>query len=289
MKTIGFATYSEESRLTKDDLLVVAALQPLGIDVVPVVWDDPSVDLRQIEAVVVRSCWDYHLKPDQFLQWVDTLDQAGIPVFNSNAIVRWNFDKHYLQDLAAQGVAIPRTIWIEPGDRVDLATILREHDLSEAVIKPTISLSAYQTWRVSTDQAQAHQEAFAQLVAERGMMIQEFIPEVTTSGELSLMFFDKLYSHAVYKRPREDDFRVQTDFGGTRELAAPPQSVIAQAQVIVDSIAEPLHFARVDGIEVEGRLVLMELELIDPLLFFSYDPAAAQRFAEVIAQALEKR
>ncbi|MBV9788046.1 MAG: hypothetical protein JOZ51_07735 [Chloroflexi bacterium] len=288
MKTIGFATYSEEPQLTKDDLLVVAALHPLSINVVPVVWDDPSVDLRQIEAVVIRSCWDYHLKPDRFLQWVDTLDQASIPVFNSNAIVRWNFDKHYLQELAAQGVAIPRTIWIEPGAQADLATILREHDLAEAVIKPTISLSAYQTWRISADEARAHQDAFAQLVAERGMMIQEFIPEVTTSGELSLMFFGKVYSHAVYKRPRQGDFRVQTDFGGTREIAAPPQSVIAQAQAIVDSIAEPLQFARVDGIEVEGRLVLMELELIDPLLFFSYDPAAAQRFAEVIAQTLEK-
>lgn len=289
MKTIGFATYSDEPQLTKDDLLVAEALRPMGIAVVPVVWDDPSVDLRHIEAVIIRSCWDYHLKPDQFLQWVDTLDQAGIQVFNSNAIVKWNFDKHYLQDLAAQGVAIPGTIWVEPGTSADLETILREHDLAEAVIKPTISLSAYQTWRLSADETHTHQETFAQLVAERGMMIQEFIPEVTTSGELSLMFFGKVYSHAVYKRPRQDDFRVQTDFGGTRKVAAPAQTVIAQAQAIVDSIAEPLLFARVDGIEVKGRLVLMELELIDPLLFFSYDPTAAQRFAEVIAQALEKR
>ncbi|HEY0607381.1 MAG TPA: hypothetical protein VGD58_30970 [Herpetosiphonaceae bacterium] len=289
MKTIGFATYRDEPRGTTDDLLAVAALRSMGIDVVPVVWDAPSVDLRQIEAIITRSCWDYHLKPDQFLHWVDTIDQAGIRLFNSSKIIKWNFDKHYLQDLAAQGVAIPRTIWIEPESPADLETILREHDLADVVIKPTISLSAYQTWRIAADEARAHQEAFAELAAERGMMIQAFIPEVTTSGELSLMFFGKVYSHAVYKRPRKDDFRVQADFGGTREIASPPQSVIAQAQAIVDLIDEPLLFARVDGIEVDGRLVLMELELIDPLLFFSYDPAAAQRFAEAIAQALEQR
>lgn len=289
MKTIGFATYKDAPQLTTDDLLVAEALRPIGINVIPVVWDDPSVDLRQVEAMIIRSCWDYHLRPEQFLQWVDTLDRAGVGVFNSNAIVKWNFDKHYLQDLAAQQVAIPRTIWIEPGTQADLETILREHNLAEAVIKPTISLSAYQTWRISADEARAHQAAFAQLVAERGMMIQEFIPEVTTSGELSLMFFGKVYSHAVYKRPRKDDFRVQTDFGGTRHITAPPPRVIAQAQTIVDLIDEPLLFARVDGIEVEGKLVLMELELIDPLLFFSYDPAAAQRCAEVIAQAIESR
>ncbi|HEY0733506.1 MAG TPA: hypothetical protein VGD69_01260 [Herpetosiphonaceae bacterium] len=287
MKTIGFATYRDEPQGTADDLLVAEVLRPMGIDVVPVVWDDASVDLRQIEAMITRSCWDYHLKPGQFLAWVDTLDRSGIRLFNSSTIIKWNFDKHYLQDLAAHGVAIPQTIWIEPGTSADLETILREHDLADVVIKPTISLSAYQTWRISADEARAHQEAFAQLAAERGMMIQAFIPEVTTSGELSLMFFGKVYSHAVYKRPRKDDFRVQADFGGTREIDAPPQHVIAQAQAIVDLIDEPLLFARVDGIEVDGRLVLMELELIDPLLFFSYDPAAAQRFAATIAQAID--
>lgn len=289
MKKIGFATYQDAPQGTADDLLVAEALKPLGIEVVPLVWDRPSVNVRHLDAVIIRSCWDYHLKPDLFLAWLDTVDRAGSLLFNSSRITRWNLNKHYLQDLASQGVAIPQTIWIEPGTTPDLAILLEEHDLADAVIKPTISLSAYQTWRISAAEAESQQEAFDQLSTERGVMIQAFIPEVTTGGELSLMFFGKEYSHCVRKRPAQDDFRVQTNFGGTREAASPSRAVIAQAQAIVDLIDEPLLFARVDGIEMNGQFVLMELELIDPLLFFSYDRAAPQRFADVIAQALAQR
>jgi glutathione synthase/RimK-type ligase-like ATP-grasp enzyme len=288
MKKIGFATYQALPQGADDDLLLVEVLKPLGIDVVPVVWDDPTADIKALDAIVVRSCWDYHLKAEQFLGWLDDIDRAGTRLFNSSEITRWNLDKHYLQDLAAQNVAIPRTLWVEQGTQAELAELLRVHGLSEAVVKPVISLSAYQTWRVPAADASAYQQQFEQLVAERSVVIQALIPEIATEGELSLMFFGKQYSHAVCKRPKPGDFRVQVDYGGTREPALPAEGIIAQAQRIVDLIDEPLLFARVDGIEVDGRLVLMELELIDPFLFFAYDQNAPQRFAEAIAQALER-
>jgi hypothetical protein len=177
-------------------------------------------------------------------------------------------------------------VWVERGAQIDLATLLRDHGLDAAVIKPVISLSAYKTWRTSLAEAQAHQAAFDQLVAEQGVMVQAFIADVTTQGELSLVFLGGSYSHTVCKRPRDGDFRVQADFGGTRAAMVPPAHVLAQAQAIVELVREPLLYARVDGIDVGDRFLLMELELIDPVLFFAYDHAAPQRFAEALARTL---
>lgn len=286
MKKIGFATYQGIPGGTGDDLLAADELRRLGFDVVPVIWDDPAAATGRLDAVVIRSCWDYHLKPERFTAWLDELDQAGVTVLNSSRITRWNLNKEYLKDLAAGGVPVPRTIWIEPGSRVDLEDLLREHGMDEAVVKPVISLSAYKTWRTSTAQARAHQADFEEITAERAVMVQELVREVETQGEISFVFFGGEHSHTVLKRPKAGDFRVQEDFGGTREILTPSAALVEQAEAILDLAGEPVVFARVDAIDVGGWLVLMELELIDPFLFLGFDEGAPRRFAAAIAEAL---
>lgn len=290
MKKIGFATYRKIPALTADDLLAAEELRLLGFDVVPIVWDDPTADLRDLAAVVTRSCWDYHLWPDRFRSWLDRLDRSGIRVLNPSAVVRWNMDKRYLRDLAAKGVALPRTVWVEARSGEDLEALLEGNGFAEAVVKPAISLSAYETWRTSVATARSHQDAFERLVSSGGVLVQELVEEVVSRGEISFLFFGGEYSHAVLKRPKSGDFRVQEDFGGSRELFHPPAALVDQARSVLDLVEEPLAFARVDGIAVGaegGRLCLMELELIDPVLFLAFDKDAPRRFAEVIAGMLE--
>lgn len=294
MKTIGFSTYEKMPDGTADDQLAAVELRRLGFEVTPVVWDDPSVNARGLDAVVMRSCWDYHLKPERFAEWVESLDRAGVRVLNSSRVTRWNLDKRYLEDLASRGVAIPRTVWLErrlerrleQGSRVDLAALLREHEIQEAVIKPVISASAYRTWRMSAAEADQYQGALDEVLADRDVMVQEFIEEVTAQGEISFVFLGGEHSHTVLKRPKAGDFRVQEDYGGSREIWSPAPSLVEQARAAVDRVGEPVVFARVDGIDVGGRLVLMELELIDPVLFLGLDEQAPRRFAEAIARSL---
>lgn len=286
MKKIGFATYQGIPGGTGDDLLAADELRRLGFDVVPVVWDDPAADAAGFDAMVIRSCWDYHLKPESFTVWLDALDQAGVQVINSSRITRWNLNKEYLKDLAAGGVPVPRTVWVEPGSRVDLEELLRENGIDEAVVKPVISLSAYKTWRTSTAQARGHQADFEEVTAERAVMVQELVREVETQGEISFVFLGGEHSHTVLKRPKPGDFRVQEDFGGTREILNPAAALVEQAQAVLDLAGEPVVFARVDAIDIGGWLVLMELELIDPFLFLGFDDRAPRRFAEAIAEAL---
>jgi glutathione synthase/RimK-type ligase-like ATP-grasp enzyme len=286
MQQIGFATSRDMPQGADDDWLVADALRPFGFEVVPFIWDASEPLSAVPPIVVIRSCWNYHYHPHAFLEWVTNLEAQGVRVFNAPPVIRWNIDKHYLNELARQGIALPQTVWIEQNAQSDLAKLLSDHRMDAAVIKPTISLSAYKTWRTSLAEAQAHQHAFDELVSEQSAIVQSYVEAITWSGELSLVFFGGTYSHAVRKRPQAGDFRVQMDFGGTREAVIAPLHVLEQAQAIIDLVDEPLLYARVDGIDTGGQFLLMELELIDPVLFFAYDRQAPRRFAEALVRAL---
>jgi len=154
------------------------------------------------------------------------------------------------------------------------------------VIKPAISATAYHTWRTTGEQAAQDQERFAALLQHSDVLVQQFMDPVVTEGEWSFVFFQKQYSHAVLTKVQPGDFRVQDDFGGTVESVSPEMALIEQAQQIIHCVKDPLLFARVDGIVIDGRLVLMELELIEPFLFLQSHPQAVERFARAIRTIL---
>ncbi|MGH9839731.1 MAG: ATP-grasp domain-containing protein, partial [Blastocatellia bacterium] len=200
----------------------------------------------------------------------------GIPLWNPASVVEWNLDKAYLRHLGERGVSIPPTVWLEQQSEPNLSAILDEQGWEKAVVKPTVSATAFQTWITSPAQARSQQDRLEKLVETSGVMVQRFVDEIQTRGEWSLIFFHKEYSHAVLKRAKSGDFRVQHDFGGYLDDLAPSASLIEQAQRTVDLIEEPLLFARVDGVEIDGKFQLMELELIEPVLFLREDSLASQ-------------
>jgi hypothetical protein len=282
MSKVAFATYHKLHDLTEDDRLVLDHLHSQGVETQAVLWDSDQIRWEEFESIILRSCWEYHLRPQAFSSWVGMLAERGIPLWNPPQVVHWNMDKMHLRGLAEAGVAVPTAVWLDKGSGVNLEAILEERNWQQAVIKPTISMTAFQTWITTPQQAKRDQAAVEKMLKRSGVMIQKFIDEVRTRGEWSFIFFWKTYSHAVLKRAKQGDFRVQNDFGGYLEKAAPSVSLIEQAQKIVDSVAEPLLYARVDGIDVDGTLVLMELELIDPVLFLGEAPHAPQSFADAI-------
>lgn len=286
MKNIAFVTYHKAPHLTPDDATALSALRDAGISVTPVIWNLPSNDWKAYDAIILRSCWDYHQKLDDFRGWLNHIAALQIPLWNPAEIVYWNLHKKYLQDLAAQGVSIPRTIWLKAGSPAPLQTLLQDYGFAQAVVKPAVSATAWQTWRTSPANAQHDQTRLDELLRSSDVMIQEFIPEVTISGEWSLLFLGGEFSHAVVKRPQFGDFRVQSDFGGTYHAETPPPELIQQARTILSRINRPLLYARVDGVVRNGEFVLMELELIEPQLFLGLHPSAPERFAAAIAAIL---
>ncbi|HEX3158681.1 MAG TPA: hypothetical protein VHQ45_09195 [Gemmatimonadaceae bacterium] len=285
---VALVTYADLPQLTGDDQRLVAALASRGVRAVPAIWNDAHVDWTVFTAVVVRSCWDYYLQHAEFLAWVARLEAAGVVLWNPPDVLRWNSEKTYLPALAARGVPVVPTRVVERGAPTSLASILADERWERAVVKPAISAAAHDTWRTSRAEAAAHEARFGAMTAAGRVLVQSFVDAVTTEGEWSLLFLGGAYSHAVRKRPGAGDFRVQEQHGGTTEAAEPDAATIAQARAALCAAPSPADtlYARVDGCVVDGRFVLMELELIEPDLFLRADAAAPDRLADALVRRL---
>ncbi len=284
-KKIAFVTCSSKSDFASDDLPVVDLLRSKGIEVQPLPWDGDSDKWNSFDLVVIRSCWNYHLHPEKFMEWLDQMESQKVKLFNSAKTVTWNLHKGYLQELELKGVLLPETIWLKKGTAANLSQLITEKNWEKAVVKPAISATAFNTFLVLKEEANQLQLKFAEQLQDADMLVQKFMPEIQQEGEWSLIFFDKKFSHAVIKRPAAKDFRVQNDFGGTSLLAIPPAFVVEQADKILSLVDEPLLYTRVDGVISNNQFLLMELELIEPMLFLE-EGNAASKFAAVIMRAV---
>jgi glutathione synthase/RimK-type ligase-like ATP-grasp enzyme len=291
MRSVGFVTCLELG-LVPDDRLTADELQSLGIHVVAVPWDDND-DVPRVDALILRSPWNYHLHPDAFMRWVECAAQH-IPVYNDVPTIRWNMHKAYLDDLSAATVHVVPTAIVRRGEpRRTLTEIMQEKNWHEVVVKPAISASSYMTVivgatphpalragdldaRFLTD-GEAHLEA---ILASRDALIQPFMPEIFTRGERSLIYFDGIYSHCIQK----DAFNAGPGAGAAVDADEAEREIAEQA---LDACDEPPLYARVDLLrDAQGVEHLMELELLDPELYVRFDPSAPRRFAEAIARRL---
>ncbi|MDB4881427.1 MAG: hypothetical protein JWL95_193 [Gemmatimonadetes bacterium] len=286
---VALVSHAGLPELTDDDRLLAASLGERGTRAVPVVWSDPDVDWLAYDAIVVRSCWDYFLRPDEFFVWLSCLQAQGARVFNSVRTLRWNADKFYLRDLETRGVPVVPTHWMESGATESLGDIRRRTGWSELVVKPAISGSAHETWRASPGAESVDDLRLGAMTASGGVLVQPLVDVIAGDGEWSIVFIDGAYSHAVLKRPRTGDFRVQIENGCTFEALEPPDAVIAQAREALDAAPEreTMLYARVDGCVVGDQLLLMELELIEPVLFLGTSPGAADRLADAVLARLD--
>ena len=279
---VALVTCTAYPRLHEDDLLLVRALDRIGIAAVPAIWSDTAVDWDSFAALVIRSPWDYFERTAEFRAWLDARIAGGVPMCNAGDILDWNYDKRYLLDLEAAGVPIVPTVLVGRGEPADVAALARARGWNEIVVKPTISGGGYRTWRFRREDAAAHAEQIEATLSDRGVLVQPFLPEIERDGELSMLFFDGVYSHAVRKRPKAGDYRVQFQYGGTTETVEPEPSLVAQARACVLVAPSLPVYARVDGVVRDGAFLLMELEVFEPLMFLAQHPEAPARFARAV-------
>ncbi len=282
MKRAAFLTIeSLEGFFTYDDL-VHGPLGELGWQVDNVAWRASSVDWNDYDLVVVRSPWDYQDDPTAFMNVLQAIEASTARLENPLSVARWNLDKRYLAELEAAGVAIVPTAWRAAGAPVDLETLRARVGGGEVVIKPTVSANADGTFRVAANTALATVPGLEDTFRDRGCMVQPFLPDVVTRGEVSLFHFAGELSHAILKTPKQGDFRVQEEHGGTLLRIEPDEAQRAAAEQALAAAPGPLLYARTDLIWHEGDWLLMELELIEPSLYFNLDPDSPARFARCI-------
>ncbi|HRP24623.1 hypothetical protein [Thauera sp.] len=275
-----------QAQIAREEDLVATALGDLGLRVARRSWSDPDIDWTRCGCALFRSTWDYFDRFVEFSPWLDAVS-AQTRLFNDASLIRWNVDKHYLADLAARGVAIVPTRFVERGEAIPLAAIMAAEGWNEVVFKPAVSGAARLTFRVSTDSVAEHEPVFARCVAQEAMMVQAFEPAIVDDGELSLIVIDGRATHAIRKTPRAGDFRVQDDHGGTVHAHTPDAAERAFAEAAVAACPMGPLYARVDFVRTApGAFRLMELELVEPELFFRFHPPAAQVLAQALAEKL---
>jgi len=280
---IAIATCADYPELKGDDELLCEALRGRGFEAESVVWDEGGTDWGATDLCLVRSTWDYHDKYAEFIAWTRRVE-AATALHNPAALIAWNSDKRYLRELAEAGVPTVPTLWVERGSDLDLASELASRGWDEVVVKPVVDLGAKNLHRVRAGEAQ---DALAAVLERQEAMVQPFLPSLEADGELSLIFLEGSFSHAVRKLPAAGDFRVQSIWGGTVAADEVEPGHVAVAERALARLAEPPLYARVDLVgDLDGNPALIELELIEPNLYLSTDPAAVERFAEATARLL---
>ncbi len=280
----GFVPEGELPGLDAPDfaiLVPVAAEKGITLEIRR--WDSPTLGEEGFDAAIVRSTWDYADRAGEFLDRLDALDRGGLRVFNAPSALRWNARKTYLEELAARGAPTIPTIW---SDTVDATIVGRAFDAFEAaelVIKPQLGAGSRDTIRLKRNGWCASDLALAPRDA---VMIQPFLPAIETEGERSLFYFGGKPAHAIRKRPAAGNWYANVD-GARFERSAATQADRAAAEQVLALAPEGLLYARIDLVDgPDGRPRLIELEAIEPYLFFAFAPEGAGFFADALLAAL---
>ena len=282
---IALLTCSKLPQLTAADQLLIPELEKHGLSAEAVIWDDDTVDWAKYDCLIFRNTWDYYEKEDQFNNWLNKIKVLKINIFNTSEIIHQNKHKFYLRELQNQGIKIIPTIFIDSTNNLKLHKILPV-DWDKAVIKPAFSAGSYLTEVFEAKHVEQINTVYQPIAKKKDLLLQKFIPEIQWLGETSFIFFNKEFSHCINKKPINGDFRVQVQFGGKYTAIHPSQALIDKAKRIVDTFSQPLLYARVDGIVINDDLLLMEIECIEPDLYFDLCEGSIQRFVSSILELI---
>jgi glutathione synthase/RimK-type ligase-like ATP-grasp enzyme len=282
---IALLTCEKLPDLTPADQLLIPALAKHNIVAKAMIWDDKTVNWSDFDYLVFRNTWDYFERESEFNHWLDQIEKLGIKTLNPIEVIKQNKHKFYLRDLQKNGIQIIPTVFIDKTPNLNLSELIPTH-WKKAVIKPAFSAGSYQTTVFEVSDIKKINEEYTIIASEKELLLQEFMPEIQTLGETSFIFFNKKFSHCVNKKPIDGDFRVQTQFGGKYTSIAPNLEIIEKAQKIANTFSDNLLYARIDGIVIENELHLMEVECIEPDLYFDLSEGSHQRFVESIVELI---
>ncbi len=272
---VAVATSSNAAALSSDDPILLAALQRAGHEAFHWRGDDARADWASVDVALIRSTWDYFQRAAEFREWLASVQNQTVLV-NSAAVLEWNFDKHYLGELATAGLPVVPTEYVR--DRSEATAALERiwQTGKSAIIKPVVSGGSWGLHHV-----QAGQE-FELNPVQAPWMVQPFVSEIEEEGELAVIALGGEVHHGIRKRPAKGDFRVQSEFGGINTVEEPDAESRELALAALGACPGATAYARIDMVRRNGRLELMEVELIEPELFLVLVPEAADRLAECL-------
>ena len=266
--------------------LLKSAFEAQGLKVDITYWDNPTYEWQETKSVLFRTIWDYFERFDEFWDWLEQV-KTKTRLINSYELIKWNIDKHYLRDLKNNGIQVVPTYFADRGNNISLQEIANLNDWKHIVIKPAISASAFNTYKITNDEIEQKEQLFHELLQTHDMLVQPFFPTISELGEASLMVFGGKFTHAILKKAKAGDFRVQDDFGGTVHDYNPTQEEIKFAEKVFQSCTSLPIYGRVDIVwDSNKHIYLSELEIIEPELWIRNRPESANKIAEAVNKIL---
>lgn len=283
MKKVCFLSMDDMTGYVADDDLAIGPLAEHGISVETLSWRQTTREWSDFDLVIIRTTWDYQRHAEAFLDKLNEI-AAVADIANSPEVARWSFNKIYLRELEQNGIPIVPTLWGETYGRAAFAEWKERLATDELIVKPTVSATAEYTYRL-----REFDDEISESLRDREIMVQPFVRAVVEEGEYSLFYFNGRLSHAIVKRPKTDDFRVQEEHGGIITEVLADDQMLTVASRVLGAIGEALLYARIDLIRFDDQLVVMEVELIEPALYLRMSDGSPERFAAAIADRLNKK
>lgn len=290
MNSCAFLSMDNLDNYVVYDHLLFEPFKKIGWEVEEISWRNTNVDWNRFDAVIIRSPWDYQKDPEAFLDVLEEIENSDAVLENSLKLVQWNIDKTYLQDLKSQDIEIVPSLWYDTFNDNIFPTAFEDLEAEEVVLKPTISAGADDTFRIHRKNYSVFLKDLKSIFNNRAFLVQPFMDHITDEGEFSVFFFGDTYSHSILKTPKAKDFRVQEEHGGILKLVEPEEKLLKTARKMRDMIQPEPLYTRADYVRTsDNTFALMELELIEPSLYFNMDPESPERFAQVFDDWMEKK
>ncbi|MBD2842282.1 ATP-grasp domain-containing protein [Erythrobacter rubeus] len=265
--------------------LMVAALEPAfekhNLELRVVDWEAPVEAFDGLDLVLLGTAWNYQDKAQEFITRLEKLSARGIMVCNPPEVVRWNYSKTYLRDLASSGAHTIPTQWLDDVTPADALSAMAAFGCDRLVVKRQVGAGALDQVLLSSDALPKEGWRYGHRA-----MLQPYLPAIASEGELSFIFIDGKLGHALRKLPAKGDYRIQSLYGGTEGVYHPAAEEIAEASSIVAALPFPVPlYARIDMLRAEDEaLMVMEAELIEPYLYPEQGPELGERLASAIAK-----
>ena len=279
MNRVAVAT-SAGNGVDPDASLLLAALRDADIEGALLVWDDARVDWNGFDLVVIRSTWDYTERRDAFLTWARAIER----LWNPYPVIEYSTDKHYLFDLEDRGHRIV------PTNFCDVGTTPRFPDV-DFVVKPAVGAGSMNAEKYRADERERALAHVARLHAlGHDVVIQPYVGAIDALGERALVFIDGAFSHAMTKGAMLNVAELDRNaLFRTEQMSianAEPDALDFAHAVLGEPLFEGLLYARVDLVWTDEGWAVMELELVEPSLFLTYNDEAPRRLARAIGRRL---
>jgi len=281
----AYLTMDDISGFVSDAELSFAPMAELGWAVEMVPWQSDA-DWDDYDLVYICTPWDYQHDVAGFLDVLAAIEASSAHLVNSLDLVRWNLEKTYLRELEMRGADIVPSRFFGRFDAEQVADCFDLHATGTIVVKPVVGANSDNIFVLTRPLPANVIDELGRVFAERPFFVQPFVESVRSEGEYSLFFFGGEYSHAILKKPKPGDFRTQEEHGADILSVEAPAALVETARRVLGVVSPQPVYVRADFVRDTGqRFLLMELEMIEPALYFRTDPESARRFASALTRA----